>query len=212
MQPIRILIADDHRHAREGMRELLEPEPSFEVVAEAQTGQEALEHTAVYMPDVILMDINMPGMSGLEATRQIKNNYPYVKIIMVTVSDDITDLFQAIKQGAQGYLLKNITPGAWLEYVRAVALDEAPLTRELAVQLLKEFSTRPPASERSPLTPREQEILEQVAKGKSNRDISTELVISEHTVKNHLKNIMQKLHLDNRVQLTRYAYDQGWVK
>ncbi|NMO94487.1 response regulator [Paenibacillus lemnae] len=212
MQPIRILIADDHAHAREGIREILKEDPSFEVVAEAEDGLEALKMTAVYMPDVILMDINMPGQSGLEATRQIKNNYPYVKIIMVTVSDDITDLFEAIKQGAQGYLLKNISPVSWLEYVRAVALDEAPLTRELAVQLLKEFSTKPLEPERSPLTPREQEILEQVAKGKTNRDISCELVISEHTVKNHLKNIMQKLHLDNRVQLTRYAYDQGWVK
>lgn len=212
IQPIRILIADDHKHARQGIREILEMEPDFEIVAEAWNGEEAILYTEKYMPDMILMDINMPGISGLEATRQIKGDYPYVKIIIVTVSDDITDLFEAIKKGAQGYLLKNLDPNAWLEYLRAVALDEAPLPRELAVQLLKEFSTKPAALEHSPLTAREQEILEQVAKGKTNREISEHLIISEHTVKNHLKNIMQKLHLDNRVQLTRYAYDQGWVK
>lgn len=212
IQPIRILIADDHKHARQGIREILEMEPDFEIVAEAWNGEEAILYTEKYMPDMILMDINMPGISGLEATRQIKGEYPYVKIIIVTVSDDITDLFEAIKKGAQGYLLKNLNQDAWLEYLRAVALDEAPLSRELAVQLLKEFSTKPAALEHSPLTAREQEILEQVAKGKTNREISEYLIISEHTVKNHLKNIMQKLHLDNRVQLTRYAYDQGWVK
>ncbi|MGM1045487.1 MAG: response regulator [Bacillota bacterium] len=213
MQPIRILIADDHKHARQGIREILEMDSAFEIVAEAWNGEEALLYTEKYMPDMILMDINMPDMSGLEATRQIKGNYPYVKIIIVTVSDDIADLFEAIKKGAQGYLLKNLNPEAWLEYLKAIALDEAPLSRELAVQLLKEFSTKPvAASEHSPLTTREQEILEQVAKGKTNREISEDLIISEHTVKNHLKNIMQKLHLDNRVQLTRYAYDQGWVK
>lgn len=212
MQPIRVLIADDHQHAREGIREILESDPFFEIVAEAWNGSEALEYTAKFMPDLILMDINMPDMSGLEATRRIKNDYPYVKIIMVTISDDITDLFEAIKKGAQGYLLKNLDPDAWLEYLRAVALDEAPLSKELAVQLLREFSPKLPEPAHSPLTAREQEILEQVAKGKTNREISEDLIISENTVKNHLKNIMQKLHLDNRVQLTRYAYDQGWVK
>lgn len=212
MQPIRVLIADDHKHAREGMREILEPDPAFEVVAEAWNGHEALEYTGKYMPDMILMDIHMPDMSGLEATRRIKNDYPYVKIIIVTVSDDITHLFEAIKKGAQGYLLKNLDPASWLEYLKAVALDEVPLSRELAVQLLMEFSAKPQEPALSPLTAREQEILEQVAKGKTNREISEDLIISENTVKNHLKNIMQKLHLDNRVQLTRYAYDKGWVK
>ncbi|WP_082423275.1 response regulator [Paenibacillus dakarensis] len=212
MQPIRVLIADDHQHAREGIREILKSDPFFEVVAEAWNGYEAFTYTGKFMPDLILMDINMPDMSGHEATRLIKNEYPYVKIIMVTISDDIADLFEAIKKGAQGYLLKNLSPDVWIEYLRAVSIDEAPLSKELAVHMLREFSTRMPMPGHSPLTSREQEILKQVAKGKTNREISKDLVISENTVKNHLKHIMKKLHLENRVQLTRYACDQGWVK
>ncbi|MNE56886.1 Transcriptional regulatory protein DegU [compost metagenome] len=164
------------------------------------------------MPDLILMDIQMPGMGGLEATKLVKDKFPYVKIVMVTVSDDITHLFDALKKGAQGYLLKNLKPEYWHEYLKAIAIDEAPMSRELAFRILKEFSQyeRPDVTE-SPLTTREKEILSLVAEGLSNRDISNQLNISEHTTKNHLKNILQKLHLENRVQLTKYAYEQGWM-
>ncbi|MBD2847732.1 response regulator transcription factor [Paenibacillus sp. IB182496] len=210
--PFRVVVIDDSAHAREGMRTILEMDPLFEVVAEGRDGQDAMALTEQWMPDLILMDIQMPGMDGLEATKRLKDRYPYIKIVMVTVSDDIAHLFEALKKGAQGYLLKNLNPGAWHEYLRAVALDEAPLTRELAYRILDEFAPRAKhAPSASPLTQREHEILGLVAKGLYNRDIAETLEISEHTVKNHLKNILHKLHLENRVQLARYAYEQGWT-
>jgi DNA-binding NarL/FixJ family response regulator len=211
-QPFRVLIVDDHHHAREGIRSILSMDTFFEVVAEGKNGAEAIKLTEEWMPDLILMDINMPQMDGLEATKQIKEKFPYVKIVMVTVSDDITHLFEALKKGAQGYLLKNLSPNSWHEYLKAIAVDEAPMSRELALRLLQEFT--PKEKHEAPnalITGREREILEWVASGKSNRDISEGLSISEHTVKNHLKNIMQKLQMDNRVQLTRYVFEQGWL-
>ncbi|GFR37524.1 DNA-binding response regulator [Insulibacter thermoxylanivorax] len=213
-QRFRVLVIDDSEQARDAIRTILAADPVFEVVAEGASGEEALALTAAWMPDLILMDIRMPGMDGLEATKRVKEEYPYVKIVMVTVSDDITHLFDALKKGAQGYLLKNLQPESWLEYLKAICFDEAPMTRELAYRILKEFShTDPPSPGASPtpLTPRETEILRLVAKGMSNREIAEELVISEYTVKNHLKNIFHKLHLQNRSQLVRYVYEHGWM-
>ncbi|WP_372636099.1 response regulator [Cohnella sp.] len=209
----RVLVIDDSRQAREGIRTILGGDPQFQIVAEGTNGEEALALTEQWMPDLILMDIHMPDMDGLEATKRLKEKYPYVKIVIVTVSDDIAHLFDALKKGAQGYLLKNLNPRAWLEYLRAIAVDEVPMTRELAFRILKEFSPAAgrPKSPENPLTARETEILGLVARGMSNRDISSELTISEHTVKNHLKNILHKLHLENRVQLARYAYELGWM-
>jgi two-component system nitrate/nitrite response regulator NarL len=221
-EPIRILLVDDHRHAREGMRTIVSAVPDFVVVGEASSGEEALVLTEKLVPDVILMDINMPGMSGLEAVKVIKSAQPSVKIIMVTVSDDVSHLFEALKKGAQGYLLKNLNPSSWRDYLRAVAVDEAPLNPELAMSILREFADRKnngtpsPFMEKEPagggLTPREKEILQEVARGHTNREVATTLSLSEHTVKNHLKSILQKLHLNNRVQLTRYAYESGIVE
>ena len=220
----RVLLVDDHPHGREGMRIILSDDPYFRVEGEASSGEEAVRRASELQPDLILMDIRMPGLNGLEATSRIKADNPSVKIVMVTVSDDIADLFEAIKRGAQGYLLKNLAPTAWLDYLRAVCLDQAPMSRELATRILHEFlptgaslsaeragtaSPRLPGPV-TPLTERKV-ILERVAHGESNREVASILGISEHTVKNHLKNILQKLHLDNRVQLTRYAYEQGMM-
>ncbi|KRD90494.1 two-component system response regulator [Bacillus sp. Root147] len=210
MQPFRILIVDDHAHAREGIRDILEEYEDFIIVGEGTNGQEAIELTEKLMPDIVLMDIGMPVMDGLEATKQIKLRFPYVKIVVTTVSDDITDLFDALKKGAQGYLLKNLQSEVWYDYLRAFALDEVPMSKEIAFQILKEFPqetsiTKPD----TPLSARELEVLQLVAKGLSNRDISAQLFISEHTVKSHLKNILSKLHLENRVQLTSYAFQNG---
>lgn len=204
----RVLIGDDHEHARKAMRLILDEDKTFNLIGEAISGDEVLRLTEQHMPDLILLDINMPGPNGLEVTRQIKEQYPSIKIIMVTVSDEVTDLFEAIKSGAQGYLVKNLNPSIWLSYIHAVATDSAPMPQEIANRILAEF-TSVKAKDDDPLTPRERETLSRVALGLSNREIAEELVISEHTVKNHLKNIMQKLHLNNRVQLTRYAYEQG---
>ncbi|WP_042225143.1 response regulator [Oceanobacillus manasiensis] len=211
MQPFRILIADDHSHAREGIREILEEYNDFLIVGEAKNGEEAVQLTEELMPDIILMDINMPVMDGLEATKKIKFLYPYVKIVIITVSDDITDLFDALKKGAQGYLLKNIQSDTWLEHLRAFALDEVPMSKEIAMQVLKEFPQNKTTKENIPLSTREMEVLQLVAKGLSNKEISKTLFISEHTVKSHLKNILSKLHLDNRVQLTNYAFKKGLI-
>ncbi|WP_419872018.1 response regulator [Candidatus Pristimantibacillus sp. PTI5] len=226
---VRVFLVDDHPHGREGMRDIVMSDDSFTVIGEAASGEEAIAVIENMKPDLVLMDINMPGMGGLEATQQLKLLMPSLKIVMVTVSDEITNLFEAIKRGAQGYLLKNLAPSAWLEYLRAISLDEAPMSKELAFRLLQEFSANKPKEAKrlaskpqrldkdaetitTPLTEREKEVLERVATGASNREIAGELGLSEHTVKNHLKNILQKLHLDNRVQLTRYAFEQGMVE
>jgi DNA-binding NarL/FixJ family response regulator len=212
MQPFRILLVDDHSHAREAIREILEEYDDFLIVGEAKNGEEAIHLTEKLMPDIILMDIQMPVMDGLEATKRIKLKFPYVKIVMITVSDDITDLFDALKKGAQGYLVKNLQSEAWAEHLRAFAIDEVPMSKEIAFQILKEFpQNKAKSKEKVPLSTREIEVLQLVAKGLSNREISEALFISEHTVKSHLKNILSKLHLDNRVQLTSYAFQQGLV-
>jgi len=211
--PVRVLIADDHAHAREGMRDIVGMLPGFEVAGEARSGEEAVALADRLKPDIILMDIRMPGMDGLEATRRIKERHPEIKIVIVTVSDDAAHLFEALKKGAQGYLLKNLNPGEWLAYLQAVASDETPMSRELALRLLKEFTRNDrPAGGKSPLTGREREVLEWAARGASNREIAEKLHISENTVKNHLKSILHKLHLQNRVQLARYAAEQGWLR
>lgn len=229
VEQVRVFLVDDHPHGREGMRDIVMSDDSFTIVGEAASGEEAIASIPDAQADLVLMDINMPGMGGLEATQQLKVLLPSLKIVMVTVSDDITHLFEAIKRGAQGYLLKNLAPSAWMEYLRAISLDEAPMSKELAFRLLQEFSNEKPRDLKktaqkfpslnketnvvtTPLTEREKDVLGQVATGASNREIASELGISEHTIKNHLKNILQKLHLDNRVQLTRYALEQGLVE
>ncbi|WP_405171383.1 response regulator transcription factor [Paenibacillus sp. FSL H8-0280] len=210
MEHVRVLVVDDHAHAREAICSILSEDSLFEVIGTASNGQEALELTGQWMPDLILMDVQMPGMDGLEATRQIKLRFPYVIVVMVTVSDDVTFLFEALKQGAQGYLLKNLTPSTWLEYLRAIVSDDAPLSKELAYRILQEFpAPRSEDVQDNPLTARELEILQWVSAGYTNREIAYQLGISDQTVKNHLKNILQKLQLENRVQLTRYALESG---
>jgi len=208
----RVLVVDDHDHAREAVCDIISMSSKFEVVGAVSSGQQAIEFTTQWMPDLILMDIRMPGMDGLETTQRIKLKFPYVKIVMITVSDDMYDLLEALKRGAQGYLLKNLHPSTWIEYLETIVNEEAPLSRELAFQILKDFSMAPQKNNVEVLTSREKEILNGVASGYTNKEVANSLTISEHTVKNHLKNILQKLHLQNRVQLTRYALERGLVK
>ncbi|GAA4841810.1 response regulator transcription factor [Paenibacillus vulneris] len=209
----RVLIADDHPLARQAVCTLLEGEEGFDIVGEADSGEKAILMCEDLMPDLVLMDIQMPGMSGLEATRRIKQLNPLIKIVMLTVSDDVADLFTAIQNGAQGYLLKNMDPDDWIIYLRGLLDDQSEISRHLADRLFHQFRSAPAqASEEtkpSVLSQREGEILMCVASGLSNRQIAEQLVITENTVKNHIKNILAKLSLDNRVQLTAYAIRHG---
>lgn len=217
MNPIRVLLVDDHALFRRGIASILAAERGFEVVGEAGDGLEALERARELMPDVILMDIFMPGANGLEATRRIKEALPYVKIVMLTVSEEDQNLFEAIKSGAQGYLLKKIEPQELFAMLKGIVQGDAPISRAMAAKILGEFArqTRQPAATASPganLTPREKEVLELVTQGKSNKEIAAALAIAENTVKNHLKNILEKLHLENRVQAATFALREGLVE
>ncbi|MDQ0189680.1 response regulator transcription factor [Alicyclobacillus cycloheptanicus] len=210
MKTYEIVIADDSERARKAVRMILDSDPQFRVVAEATNGQEAISKTQECMPDLVLMDINMPVMNGFEATRIIKQELPYVRVVILSVSDDAADLFEAIRHGAQGYLVKSLKPSDWVSYLHGILDGETPVSRKMAEKLLAEFkftaSARGvPATPSEKLTAREQEILELVSTGATNREIAAKLFISENTVKNHLKNIMAKLHIQNRVQLATYA-------
>jgi DNA-binding NarL/FixJ family response regulator len=212
---IRVLIADDHALFRRGVASLLAAERDFEVVGEAADGRQALEMARELMPDVILMDIAMPGVDGLAATRQIKAEIPYVRIVMLTATDADRSLFEAVKCGAQGYLLKNLQPRALFGTLRGVVRGEAPISRVMAGRLLQEFarqSVSPTPPQSAVLTSRETDVLEQVARGGSNKEIAATLAIAENTVKNHLKNILEKLHLENRVQAATFAVREGLIK
>ena len=216
MEPIRVLLVDDHVLFRKGLASLIDPLEDMEVVGEAGDGREALERARELMPDLILMDIQMPGWDGLKATRLIKEEMPYVKIVMLTISDDDTDLFEAIKSGAEGYLLKNIVPEELFEMLRGVYRGEAPISGLTAARILDEFARLAqkeswvPSSGES-LTPREKEVLQLVSRGATNKEIASRLFIAENTVKNHLRNILAKLHLQNRVQAAAYALREGLI-
>lgn len=207
----RVLIVDDHVLFRDGIASLLQAR-GYEVVGQASDGSEAVSRTRELQPDMVLMDIRMPVMGGLEATRLIKSESPDVKVVVLTVSEDEEDLFEAIKSGAQGYLLKNLNSDVFFELVSGVMQGEAPISPRMASKIMGEL-TNPGArgvrSSSSGLSDRETEVLELVAAGRSNREIASQLYISESTVKYHLRNILDKLHLENRAQVIAYAARKG---
>ncbi|MEW9699749.1 response regulator [Paenibacillus sp. SI8] len=215
-QPYRVLIADDHPLARKAIRSMLEPDPDFCIVGEALNGEEAVRLCHEVNPDVVLMDIHMSPVNGLEATRRIKQLNASIRIVMLTVSDDVADLFTALQFGAQGYLLKNMDPDEWLTYLHALLDDNSEVARLMADKLFHRFRAPIQAQAGGPtpemLTSREQEITAYVANGDNNRQIAEKLLISEHTVKNHMKNILEKLQLENRVQLTAFAIQFGLTR
>ncbi len=212
----RVLIADDHPLARKAVASLLEGDPAFYLAGEAYNGEEAVLLCGELQPDLVLMDIHMSPMGGLEATRRIKQLYPHIRIVMLTVSDDVADLFTALQFGAQGYLLKNMNPDEWLTYLHALLDDNSEVARQMADRLFHRFRSPQAHADFNPglasLTPREQEIATYVAAGDNNRQISEKLMISENTVKNHMKNMLDKLNLDNRVQLTAFAIQHGLTR
>jgi two-component system nitrate/nitrite response regulator NarL len=211
MKTYRIIIVDDHPLARKAIRRILEDADAFDILAEAANGEEAIAVCRQFQPDVVLMDIHMPVMNGLEAARIIKQNNASIKIVILSVSDHAADLFSAIQFGIQGYLLKNMDPAEWLKYLQALLEDDVDIPREMADRLYDQFKTRPVAADVSEdqLTPRETEIMALIAAGNTNRQIADALVIAENTVKNHIKNVLFKLTLENRVQLAAYAFKHG---
>ena len=217
---MRVLIADDHTIFRDGLRSLLEAR-GVEVVGEARNGREAVEQTKRLQPDVVLMDLNMPELDGLAATRLISAEHPEVSVVILTASEEDADLFEAIKSGAQGYLFKNLASDELFRLLDGVARGEPALTPALGRKLLREFS-RPPApaptrpaedTAMETLTDREHEVLDLLVQGvTSNRELAERLVVSENTVKYHFRNILDKLHLQNRAQVVAYAMRHGMAQ
>jgi DNA-binding NarL/FixJ family response regulator len=206
---MKILIADDHALFRDSLRSLLEAR-GLEVIGEARNGREAVELTARLKPEVVLMDLSMPEMDGIAATRLISADQPEIKVVILTASDEDAKLFEAIKSGAQGYLLKNLESEEFFHLLDGVNRGEPALTPALARKLLQEFA-RPaqaaaPAHDPDALTDREREVLELLVSGvTSNRKLAKQLGVSENTVKFHVRNILDKLHLHNRAQVVSYA-------
>ncbi|MBI5652764.1 MAG: response regulator transcription factor [Chloroflexi bacterium] len=216
MKTQRILLVDDHILFRKGAAAILAARTDVEIVGEAGDGLQAIERARETVPNIILMDVHMPICNGLEAVKAIKAEMPHVRIIMLTVSDDERDLFTAIKNGADGYLLKNLEPHHLFEMLDGMSRGEAPVSGTLAAKILHEFRqpTKPITSTpeaHAELTAREIQVLELIVQGATNREIAVALSIAEDTVKIHLRNILEKLHLRNRIQAAVYAVREGLV-
>jgi DNA-binding NarL/FixJ family response regulator len=219
MPPLRVLLADDHDLFREGLAGLINAEPDLEVVGQAVDGLEALEMALRLRPDILVMDINMPLSDGLEATRLIRLEWPEARILILTVHDEDQHLFEAVKAGAAGYVLKNTSAADFLRALRLALQGEALLPPKLASRLLDEFSRlavlaqeAAPAPIPSELTSREREVLHLIASGAADKEIAAQLDLSLHTVKTHVRSILGKLHAANRRQAADLAARQGWLR
>jgi two-component system response regulator NreC len=213
-EKIRLLIADDHTIFRAGVRLLLEAETDIEVVGEALNGEEAAQMAEALHPDLILMDIGMPGTNGLEATRQIKARFPDIHILVLTMHRSDEYFFEMLKAGASGYLLKAAETSELIGAIRAVARGEVFLYPTMARQLLQDYLQRlndPNETGQPTLTPREKEILRLLAEGHSNKEIADKLVVSPSTIHSHRTNLMQKLNLSSRYELIQYARQRGLI-
>ncbi len=213
-EQIRVVIADDHTIVRSGVRLLLEAEADITVVGEALNGREVLAMAETLKPDVILMDIAMPDMDGLEATREIRARWPDIKILVLTMHRSDAYFFEMLKNGASGYVLKGADPGELIKAVRVVGQGEVYLHSSVAQKLLKDYLGRVGQSnETDPqLSPREKEILRLIAEGYTNKEIADKLVISPSTVYTHRGNLMEKLSLSSRRELIQYARKNGYIK
>ncbi|MDH6136546.1 DNA-binding NarL/FixJ family response regulator [Kitasatospora sp. MAA4] len=224
MAAIRVVVADDQELVRAGFGMILDAQPDIEVVAEACNGAEAVEAVAAHRPDVLLLDVRMPVMDGLEAARRVCAEYAETKVIMLTTFDIDDYVYDALYAGASGFLLKDVRRDDLAHGVRLVASGEALLAPSVTRRLISEFAARRPAAAAGPgagvrapsklleqLTAREQETLRLLARGCSNAEIAAELVVSEHTVKTHVSNVLSKLHLRDRVHAVVFAYEAGAV-
>jgi DNA-binding NarL/FixJ family response regulator len=219
-EPIRTMIVDDHALFRRGLEMVLASEPDIELVGQASDGAEAVEKAGESLPDVVLMDIRMPRSSGIEACRALKDVVPSAKIVMLTISDEEEDLFEAIRAGASGYLLKDIPLDEVADTVRAVDGGQSLINPSMAGKLLTEFAvlarreeSEPPQQVPAPkLTDREMQVLKLIARGMNNRDIAKELFISDNTVKNHVRNILEKLQIHSRMEAVMVAVREKLIE
>lgn len=218
-----VMLVDDHPLFRQGLRRVLEAEEDIEVIMEVADGEEALRMAKQLMPDVVLMDINLPHLNGLQVTRDLKQSSPDVAIIMLTAFHDDEQIFHAIRAGAAAYFPKDVTPRRLVEAIRQVSkgnyvIDDEVLDKpEAASWLLQQFDhvayiDGEPNQMFSPLSPREMEILQHIAKGQSNKEVAYDLGISRQTVKNHMTSILRKLAVNDRTQAALYAVRRGWIR
>jgi len=217
VKSLRVLVVDDHTLFRDGLIGLLANQPDIEVIGEAEDGLEALVKAKELGPDLILMDVTMPGCDGLEATQRIKRALPEVKIVMLTVHDEDEKLFEAIKAGAEGYLLKSVNAETLIQRLRGVVHGEAALNRTMAARILDEFgrlAKRAPDHDQEEiptLTPHQKEVLRLVATGAMDKEIADELSISVNTVKTHVRNILSRLHAAGRHEAAAFAVREGLI-
>ena len=214
--PTRVVIVDDHVLYRRGLDLVLSSEPDIEVVAEADSGQGALAAVDEHRPDVVIMDVRMPRMNGIEACEAIKAKYPQIQIVILTTSDDEQDLFDAVRAGANGYLLKDVPPEEVVSGIRTLRSGGSLVSPTMAASLMRQFASLArhdddPESSGARLTEREREVLVHVARGMGNREIAKTLFISENTVKNHVRSILEKLQLHSRVEAAMYAVRERLV-
>lgn len=211
-RPITLLLVDDHPVVRKGTRELLEGESDMQVLGEAGSGEEALAQARALTPDVILMDVSMPGMNGIEATKAIKAEQPGVGVLVLTSYDDDAYVFALLEAGAAGYLLKNASEDDLLGAVRAVAAGESALHPSIARKVLERFSVvSNPTPPEDDLSPRELEVLRVAASGRTNKEIARDLDISPRTVQVHLANIFSKIGVGSRTEAVLYGIKRGWI-
>jgi DNA-binding NarL/FixJ family response regulator len=209
---MRILIADDHGIVRGGMKLLIDRQPDMEVVAEAEDGVEAVETALRVRPDLAVLDVSMPRLTGLQAARQIKAHLPDCQVLMLSMHDDQRYVFEALKAGASGYVLKRDVDQSLLDAIRAVHRGEAFLTNAVERSLIREWMSDSAKGPEEPLSPREQEVLKLIAEAHTNREIADTLHLAEKTVESHRANILRKLGMRDRVELVRYAVRRGLIE
>jgi two-component system nitrate/nitrite response regulator NarL len=213
-EKIRVLLVDDHALFRSGVKTLLQRHDEFEVVDEAADGLEGIKRARSLKPDVVLLDLNMPGVGGLEAVKVINEEIPGARVLMLTVSEDAQDLMEALRAGACGYLLKNVEMDALLDAIRRAAQGDSVVSPQMTAKLISGVREQPKVSsllvERDKFSPRERDILVCLAQGESNKEIARALDLAESTVKIHVQNIFKKLNMSSRVQVALYAAEQGY--
>lgn len=218
MSKLRIFLIDDHNLFRSGVKALLARQPDFEVVGEAADGLEGLKRAKQLKPDVVLLDLNMPGISGREAVKMLVEELPDTQVLMLTVSEDAEDLMDTLKSGARGYLLKNIDADYLVESIRRAARGEAVMSPQMTSKLVRGLQAGgaevvlTPTAEKDRVSPREREVLALLARGASNKEMARELQLAESTIKIHVQNILRKLNLSSRVQAAVYAVEHGIVE